>query len=140
MEFHHEHEKPYHDEEQLLENGVEGVRALVQLARALIAGQESLPTVEIEEQILKPAERCTRAENRELARLCCVFSMVLERAAQAVLEAVAEYLVTADGDGCLRGFTTSMKIITQALVDAYETSLLEAFRMGLRMELYCGRI
>ncbi len=140
MELQHEREHPNRGDERLQDDGGEGVRALVELAKALICHQDGLPSVHIEEQILTPAARCTSGERRELGRLCCVASMVLERTANAVLNMVAQYLAGVDDDGCLKGFSTSMEIIARALVDAYETSLLEAFRMGLQMELYCGRI
>ncbi len=107
------------------------VRAIIELVYPLVRGGRSPATVDIAQEIMLPAERSGCTERAELEKLCAVFSVVLEQLGSTILTTLAIYLATLDDENTLKYFVNAVQRIAGALPKAYDTSLIEAFRIGL---------
>ncbi len=112
------------------------VRAMIELVYPLIRCGHRPATVDIAGEIMVPAEHSGCHERAELEKLCAVFSVVLEQIANAILTTLAIYLATLDDENTLEHFISAIERIAGALPEAYETSLIETFRIGLLKGFY----
>jgi len=107
------------------------VRAMIELVYPLVRNGRSVATVDIAEEIILPTEHSGWRERAELEKLCAVFSVVLEQLGNTILTTLAIYLATLDAENTLEHFIDAMGRIAAALPKAYDTSLIEAFHIGL---------
>ena len=104
------------------------VRAMIELVYPLVRSPAS---VDIAEEIMLPAEHSGWRERAELEKLCAVFLVVLEQLGNTILTTLTIYLATLDDENTLDYFIKAVERIAGALPKAYDTSLIEAFRIGL---------
>ena len=112
------------------------VRAMIELVHPLVRSGRSPAAVDIAQDIMLPAEHSGWRERAELEKLCAVFSVVLEQLGNTILTTLAIYLATFDDENTLGHFINEMERIAGALPKAYDTSLIEAFRIGLLKSFY----
>jgi hypothetical protein len=113
-----------------------GVRAMVELVHPLVRCGHVPPAVDIAQEIIVPAEHSVRCEQVELEKLCAVFSVVLEQVGNTILTTLAIYLATFDDENTIDHFINAMERMVGALPEAYDTSLIETFRIGLLKGFY----
>jgi hypothetical protein len=117
--------------------GTEGsVRAMIELVYPLVRCGHSPVAVDIAQEIMVPAEHSECHERAELEKLCAVFSVVLEQLGNTILTTLAMYLATLDDENTLDHFINAVERIAGALPEAYDTSLIEAFHIGLLKGFY----
>ncbi len=92
--------------------------------------------MDIAGEIMVPAEHSGCRERAELEKLCAVFSVVLEQVGNTILTTLAMYLATLDDENTLEHFINAIERIAGALPEAYDTSLIEAFHIGLLKGFY----
>ena len=114
------------------------VRAMIELVYPLVRCGHS-PAVDIAQEIMVPVEHSGCGERAELEKLCAVFSVVLEQLGNTILTTLAIYLATLDDENTLGHFINAMERIAGALPEAYDTSLIETFRIGLLKGFYDER-
>ncbi len=112
------------------------VRAMIDLVYPLVRCGHSPAAVDIAQEIMVPVEHSGCSERAELEKLCAVFSVVLEQLGNTILTTLAIYLETLDDENTLEHFINAMERIAGALPEAYDTSLIETFRIGLLKEFY----
>ena len=100
---------------------------------------QDFPWIDIEEDIMVPAQQCDCYQRGELNRLSTVFSMMLEKMVIAMLCTLDGYLSTEDLQQVLGQFVDSMQDLTRAAANARENTPVDAFRLGLLEELRNGR-
>ena len=122
------------DEPVSMTDGETAVRGIIELVHPLVRFSNPV-IVDIVEDIIYPARRWEECEQLDLKRLCEVLPVVLERVGNAILATLATYLATTDGEHTLKYFLGEMEHLVQLLSEAYDTSLIEAFHMGLTKEL-----
>lgn len=112
------------------------LRAFIAIVYPLCRGDDTMRNPNIVEDILTPAQRCNDDEKLEVERLCTLFSLVLEYLGHAVLSALATYLASFESACVLKRFLEAVEQLTDTLSDAYDASILEAFRVQLKKGLY----
>jgi hypothetical protein len=123
------------DEERLFADEEISLRELLAVVRPLCRNGGTTTIPDLGRQILAPARQCDDQQQRELTRLCTVFSLVLEYLARAVLSDLAEYLVSFQSAHTLKRFLASVTELSDTLSDTYEESILDAFACTLTREL-----
>ena len=121
--------------EHRINAGNQAVHALVELVRPLLVCRGRNPEVDIQKEILAPAHGCTESVSRELDSFCSACSMVLQRTAEAVVEAVAEYLCDGEGECAVLSLADGMECIGTVVQEAYESSHMRAFAITLKEQL-----
>ena len=117
--------------------GAEGsVRAMIELVHPLVRSGHGLVAVDIAGEIMEPAEHSGCHERTELEKLCAVFSVVLEQLGNTILTTLAMYLATLDDENTTEHFINEIERIAGALPEAYDTSLIETFRIRLLKGFY----
>lgn len=119
------------DESESMPDAERRVRAMIELVRPLVRSGTNPEVLDLFEDIVLPAQQSVWSEQLEIEGLCAILSMVLEQAGNAILGALATYLATAEGEHTLKHFISAMEHLADTLAKAYETSLIEAFRIGL---------
>jgi len=112
------------------------LRTLIALVHPLCRGEGTAKIPDITEDILIPAQQSDHEEKLEVDRLCRLFSLVLEYLGNAVLSALATYFASFESACTLKGFLESIEQLADALSDAYDASILDAFRLQLFKGLY----
>ena len=112
------------------------VRAMIELVYPLVRCGHCPATVDIAQEIMLPAEHSGCHERAELEKLCAVFSVVLEQLGNTILATLAIYLATLDDENTLEHFINEIERIARALPEAYDTSLIETFRIRLLKGFY----
>jgi hypothetical protein len=107
------------------------VRTMIEVVRPLVRGGSNPVALDIFEDIVLPAQQCRWSEQLEIEQLCAVFSLVLEQVGNSILTTLATYLPTCAAEHTLKHFIDSMENLVDQLECAYDTSLIEAFRIGL---------
>ena len=100
---------------------------------------QDFPWIDIEEDIMIPAQQCDCYQRGELNRLSTVFSMMLEKMVMVMLCTLDAYLSTEDLQQVLGQFVDSMQDLSRAAANARENTPVDAFRLGLLEELRHGR-
>lgn len=119
------------DESESMPDAERRVRAMIELVRPLVRSGTNPEVLDLFEDIVLPAQQSVWSEQLEIEGLCAILSMVLEQVGNAILGALATYLATAEGEHTLKHFISAMEHLADTLAKAYETSLIEAFRIGL---------
>lgn len=119
------------DESESMPDAERRVRAMIELVRPLVRSGTNPEVLDLFEDIVLPAQQSGWSEQLEIEGLCAILSMVLEQVGNAILGALATYLATAEGEHTLKHFISAMEHLADTLAKAYETSLIEAFRIGL---------
>ncbi len=117
----------YDDEEQEIEELNESVEELLNLVRPLVCRRGGKPESAVERKIVLGAHGLSDEGNDELDTVCRLFSMVLERTAKEVVDALSWYLSTPDGECALTRFAMAMERLSTTLIEAEESSRLNAF-------------
>lgn len=112
------------------------LRTIIALVHPLCRGEGKSRIPDIAADIIAPAQQCDDDQKLEVERLCRLFSMVLEYLGNTVLSALATYLASFESACTLKRFLESVEQLTDALSDAYDASVLEAFRLQLFKGLY----
>lgn len=107
------------------------VRAMIELVRPLVRSGSKPAVLDIFEDIVLPVQQRGWSEQVEIERLCAVFSVVLEQVGNTILTTLAAYLPTLEAEFTLKHFIGAMEQLADSLLEAYDTSLIEAFRIGL---------
>ena len=123
------------DDPESMSDAERTVRAIVELVHPLVRDGSYREVVDIAEEIIYPAGQWDEADQLDLKRLCEVFPMVLQRIGTTILATLATYMATTDGEHTLKHFLGEMEALVHLLSEAYETSLIEAFYIGLTKEL-----
>ena len=123
------------DDPESMSDAERTVRATIGLVHPLVRNGSNPAIVDIAEEIIYPAGEWDEADQLDLGRLCEVFAVVLERIGTTILATLATYLATTDGEHTLKHFLGEMEGLVHLLSEAYDTSLIEAFHMGLTKEL-----
>ena len=126
----------HEDVSELMPDTEKTVRVMIELVHPLVRNGRSLAGVDIAEEIMLPAEHSGWRTRAELEKLCAVFSVVLEQLGNTILTTLAIYLATLDDENTLSYFVNAVDRIAGALPKAYDTSLIEAFRIGLLKGFY----
>ena len=100
---------------------------------------QDFPWIDIDEDIMRPAQQCGCYERGELNRLSTVFSMMLEKVVIAMLCTLDGYLASENLQSVLGQFVDSMQDLSRAAANARENTPVDAFRLGLLEELRNGR-
>jgi hypothetical protein len=119
------------DESESKPDAERSVHAMIELVRPLVRGGTTPAVLDLFEDIVLPAQQSGWSEQLEIERLCAVFSMILEQVGNSILGTLATYLATVEGEHTLKHFISAMEHLADTLVEAYDTSLIEAFRIGL---------
>jgi hypothetical protein len=125
------------DEPESMPGAERRVRAMIELVRPLVCGGTNPVVLDLFEDIVLPAQQSGWSEQLEIERLCAIFSMVLEQVGNAILGTLTTYLATVESEHTLKHFISAMEHLAGALAEAYDTSLIEAFRIGL-CEGFCN--
>ena len=121
----------HEDDSVPMPDAEESLRAMIGLVYPLIRGGTKPAVVDISQDIMLPAEQCRWSEQLEIEQLCEVFSVVLEQVGNSILTTLATYLQTREAEYTLKHLIVSMEHLADSLNSAYDTSLIEAFRIGL---------
>jgi hypothetical protein len=119
------------DESESKPDAERSVRAMIELVRPLVRGGTTPLVLDLFEDIVLPAQQSGWSEQLEIERLCAILSMVLEQVGNSILGALATYLATAEGEHTLKHFISAMEHLADTIAEVYDTSLIEAFRIGL---------
>jgi hypothetical protein len=117
----------YDDEEQEIEELNESVEELLNLVRPLVCRRGGKPESAVERNIVLGAHGLSDEGNDELDKVCWLFSMVLERTAKEVVDALSWYLSSQNGECALTRFAMAMERLSTMLIEAEESSRLNAF-------------
>ena len=107
------------------------VRGMIELVRPLVRSGSNPAVLDIFEDIVLPLQQRGWCEQLEIERLCAVLSVVLEQVGNTILTTLAAYLPTLEAEYTLKHFIGAMEQLADSLSSAYDTSLIEAFRIGL---------
>jgi hypothetical protein len=124
------------DEPESMLGAEASVRAMIELVHPLVRDGHKPTELDIATDIMLPVEHCRWRERDEIEKLCAVFSVMLEQLGNAILATLAIYLATLDDENTLSYFVDAIKQMSTAVPKAYDTSLIEAFRIGLLREFY----
>ena len=119
------------DEPESMSAAERTVCAMIDLVRPLVMSGSKPTLLDIFEDMVLPAQQHGRSEQLELERLCEVLSVVLEQVGNTILTTLAAYLPTFEAEHTLKHFIGAMEQLADSLSSAYDTSLIEAFRIGL---------
>ena len=119
------------DESESKPDAERNVRAMIELVRPLVRCGTNPVVLDLFEDIVLPAQQSGWSEQLEIERLCAILSMVLEQVGNSILGTLATYLATAEGEHTLKHFISAMEHLADTIAEVYDTSLIEAFRIGL---------
>ena len=107
------------------------VHAMIELVRPLVLSGSKPTLLDIFEGMALTAQQYQWSEQLEIERLCEIFSFVLEQVGNSILTTLAAYLPALEAEHTLKHFISAMEHLADSLSSAYDTSLIEAFRIGL---------
>ncbi|MEE1550297.1 MAG: hypothetical protein V1244_01585 [Nitrospinaceae bacterium] len=107
------------------------VRAMVELVLPLVISGSKPTLLDIFEDIALPTQQLRWNEQLEIERLCEIFTFVLEQVGNSILTTLASYFPALESEHTLKHFVSAMEHLADSLSSAYDTSLIEAFRIGL---------
>ena len=119
------------DEPESMSGAERTVRVMIELVRPLVISGSNPALLDIFEDIALPAQPRRWNEQLEIERLCEIFSFVLEQVGNSILTTLATYFPALEAERTLKHFLGAMEHLTDSLSSAYDTSLIEAFRIGL---------
>ena len=122
------------DESESKLDAERSVREMIELVRPLVRGGINPSVLDLFEDIVLPAQQSGWSEQLDIDRLCAIFSMVLEQMGNSILGTLATYLATDEGEHTIKHFVSAMEHLADTLAEAYDTSLIEAFRIRLLKE------
>jgi len=106
------------------------LREIIALVRPLLWSRDKQAMVDIDREILLPAETCRWREHYDLENLCEVFRGVLEKIGSTMLSTLATYVSSFDVEDTLAHFFDEFDHLTTRLINARFTSIADAFRIG----------
>lgn len=119
------------DEFESMPDAEASVRAMIEVVRPLFRGPSNPSVLDLFEEIVLPAQQSGWSEQLEIQRLCGIFSIILEQVGNAILSTLATYLATVEDEHTLKHFISAMEHLADTLACAYDTSIIEAFHIGL---------
>ncbi len=119
------------EEPESMSDAERTVRVMIELVRPLVLSGSKPELIDIFEDFALPVQQYRWSEQLEIERLCEIFSFVLEQVGNSILTTLATYFPTLEAEHALKHFVGAMEHLTDSLSSAYDTSLIEAFRIGL---------
>jgi hypothetical protein len=111
------------------------LREIIALVQPLVHSRGKAAKVDIGRDILVPAETCRWSEYYDLENLCEVFRVVLDQVGITILSTLAIYVSSFDPEDALSHFLGEIELLTNRLISAHCTSIIDAFRIGFTDEL-----
>lgn len=128
----------FEDGSASMPDGEARLREMIELVYPLVSAGSTPAVLDISEDIMLPAARCGLSGLLEIEKLCAVCSLVLGRIGNTILTTLAAHVATLDGERTLKTFLDEMQHLVYVLGRVYDTSRIEAFRLGLSEEFDYG--
>jgi len=118
------------DKPEVPRKEVKDLREIIALVHPLVCTRGRAANVDIDRDILFPAETCKWSEHYDLVNLCEVFRFLLDQIGITILSTLATYLSNFDPEETLSHLYDGFDHLAARMVNAHYTSIIDAFRIG----------